>query len=175
MDSIGIVVISLDGRITRPAEEGVSFNSAADRKYFREALQEFDCCVLGAKTFLASKTGILANLSPERLRIVLTRHPVQYTAYHQPGLLEFINASPQEVMADLQRRNKHRCAVLGGGEIYALFLTHHLLDELWITVEPLIFGAGKLFVPSQIDVQLSLKECVQLSEDTLLLKYAVQR
>ena len=85
------------------------------------------------------------------------------------------NASPHEVIADLQHRNKQRCAVLGGGEIYALFLASRLLDELWITVEPQIFGAGKPFVPFQVSVQLSLKECLHLSEDTLLLKYVVQK
>ena len=67
MQIIGIAAISVDGFITRHDEEGTAFTSPEDKRFFREVLQGFDCCILGSKTFLASKAGILRNVTKERL------------------------------------------------------------------------------------------------------------
>ena len=173
MEIVAIAAMSIDGFITKNDEEGVAFTSAADKKFFREALMEFDCCIFGSKTFFASKTGILNNLTKERLRIVLTRSPEQYTAYQYPDMLEFTSHSPEDIVADLQKRKKIRCAVLGGGKVYTLFLAKNLLDELWLTVEPRIFGDGKKFIAERIDITLLLKDMLKLSEHTILLKYTI--
>jgi len=173
MEIVAIAAISLDGFITKHGEEGVAFTSAADKKFFRDALTAVDCCIFGSKTFLASKAGILRNLTPERLRIVLTRSPEKYAAYQHPDMLEFTSDSPDDIVADLRKRKKIRCAVLGGGEVYTLFFTRNLLDELWLTVEPRIFGDGKKFIAERMDISLSLKDMLKLSEDTVLLKYRI--
>lgn len=174
MEIIGIAAMSVDGFITKHEEEGVAFTSTADKQFLREVLQEFDSCIFGSKTFLASKRGILRNLTQERLRIVMTRSPEKYSAYHHPDMLEFTNDSAEDIVADLQKRGKERCAVLGGSEIYTLFFTNHLLDELWVTIEPKLFGVGKKLVIESMDIPLTLKEMLKLSEDTILLKYTVK-
>ena len=174
MQIIGIVAISVDGFITKHSEEGISFTSAEDKKFFSKALREFDSCIFGSKTFLASQAGILRNLTSERLRVVLTRDPQKYSAYHYPEQLEFTNDRPEEIIADLQQRGKKRCAILGGGEIYTLFLTRQLLDELWLTIEPRIFGEGKKLAIEKMDMTLVLKSILNLSENTILLKYTIQ-
>jgi dihydrofolate reductase len=175
MEIVAIAAMSLDGFITKHGEEGVAFTSAADKKFFREAIKEFDCCIFGSKTFLASKAGILGNLTPERLRIVLTRSPEKYAAYQHPDMLEFTSGLPEDIVTDLQKRNKTRCAVLGGGEVYTLFLAKNLLNELWLTVEPRIFGDGKKFVAERMDISLSLKDMLKFSEHTILLKYRIEK
>jgi dihydrofolate reductase len=175
MEIVAIAAMSLDGFITKHDEEGVAFTSAADKKFFREALTEFDCCVFGSKTFLADKSGILNNLTKERLRIVLTRSPEKYATYQYPDMLEFTSDSPEDIVADLQRRKKTRCALLGGGEVYTLFLAKNLLDELWLTIEPKMFGDGKKFVTKRMDIDVLLKEIRKLSENTILLKYTIKR
>jgi dihydrofolate reductase len=175
MEIVGIAAISIDGFITKHSEEGVSFTSAADQRFFREALREFDCHIFGSKTFLASKTLILRNLTRERLRIVLTRSPEKYSAYQHPDMLEFTSDSPEDIIADLQRRKKIRCAVLGGSEVYTLFFVKNLLDELWLTVEPKIFGDGKKLITERMEIGLLLKDMVKLSENTILLKYTIEK
>lgn len=175
MKCIGLVVISLDGCITRHNEEGAGFASVADQQFFRTVLQEFDSCVFGSRTFQASQPVILSHLTPQRLRIVMTRHPEQYAHFHQPELLEFTSAPPAEIIVDLQHRNKQRCAILGGGSVYTAFLENGLMDELWVTVEPRIFGMGKSLVTRLMDIQMSLKDAIRLSANTLLLKYAILR
>ncbi|MBD3304921.1 hypothetical protein GF339_01030 [candidate division KSB3 bacterium] len=173
METIGIVAVSLDGFITKHQDEGTAFTSEADKQFFRKVLREFDCSIFGAKTFLTSKEGILRHLTPDQLRIVLTRSPERYAAYQQTGLLEFSSRSPEQLLRELAQRQKTRCAVLGGGAVYTLFLATPLLDELWVTLEPRLFGTGKQLITEQGDVRLSLKSVDPLSHDTLLLKYTV--
>ena len=65
-------------------------------------------------------------------------------------------------------------AVLGGTKTYTWFLENDLLDELYITIEPIVFGRGlPLFESSEdINVQLKLESTKQLNEKgTLLLHY----
>jgi len=173
MKCIGLVVMSLDGRITRHHQEGVGFASDADQHFFHAALRDFDSCVFGGQTFRSSQSAILKHLSPQRLRVVMTRRPEDYAGVYQPGLLEFTSLTPPEIMADLQNRDKQRCAILGGAEIYTLFFHYGLLHELWVTVEPQLFGAGKPLLTQPADIRLCLNHVMHLSKDTLLLKYAV--
>ena len=175
MQVIAIAVMSLDGYITRHNEEGVAFASLADQRFFRAALTEFDCCVFGANTFEISQTEILQRLAPERLRIVLTRSPEKYSAFHHPDALEFTDAPPEAVLTDLRQRGKQRCAILGGSEMYTMFLERHLVDELWLTIEPRLFGAGKRLTNGRLDASLRLITHALLAENVLLAKYSVIR
>ena len=170
---IAIAVMSLDGCITRHDEEGTAFASAADQQFFRRALNSFDCCVFGAKTFEVSQTEILEHLAPDRLRIVLTRSPERYAALHRADRLEFTDAPPEALLSDLRRRGKQRCAILGGGDIYTMFFAQHLVDELWLTIEPRLFGAGKRLISGQLACSMRLISHALLAEDTLLLKYSI--
>ena len=175
MEIIGIVVSSLDGFITKHEQEGVGFASEADQQFFRAVLKRFDCCILGSKTFLTSQNEILDNLSEDRLRIIHTRTPEKYADFHRTGMLEFSKLPPENIVAELRLRGKKRCAVLGGAEVYTQFLARQLLDELWVTLEPRIFGGGKKLVTAPCDIALKLMECLALDDKTLLVKYTLHR
>ncbi len=136
-------------------------------------METFDCCILGSKTFEISKDGILKNLSKERLRIVLTSRPDSFSAYFQKDTLEFKNENLSELIDALKKRGKKSCAILGGSRVYTEFITHGLMQELWLTLEPLGFGKGKRIFEEQVDFCFSLKNVEYLSKDTLLLKYKI--
>lgn len=171
MKIIGIVATSLDGYITKHDSEGVTFSSEADQKYFKEVLKTFDCSVMGASTFEASKNMILKSLRLERLRVVWTRTPEKYAQYQQEGKLEFCASDLKTILEDLQARGKKRCAILGGPSVYTACLEQNLMDELWLTLEPLVFGSGKKLATGILDVRLELISVETLAANTLLLKY----
>jgi dihydrofolate reductase len=171
MKTIGIVATSLDGHITKHDNEGATFTSEADQHYFKNALKTFDCSVMGAKTFEASKPMILKSSNLERLRVVWTRHPEKYRQYQQQNKLEFSSNDLKMILEDLQARGKQRCAILGGSSVYTECLKQGLMDEIWLTLEPLLFGRGKKLVEGLLDVRLELLNVEYLSKDTLLLKY----
>lgn len=175
MDVILLAVQSVDGFITQHDIPGSRFASAEDQAHFSRTLQSCDCSVMGRETYAVSRDFIRARLTAQRLRIVLTRSPETHAADTVPGALEFSAANPERVMADLRSRGMRRCAVLGGAAVNASFLRLGLVDELWLTLEPRLFGGGTPLLRETADVRLKLQSCEPLSADTLLLKYAVCR
>jgi dihydrofolate reductase len=171
MTTVGMVAMSLDGCITRHAGEGTAFASREDQIHFRRALAEFDCSVMGSGSFEAHRTAILAALGPQRLRIVLTGSQAKYADLRQTGRLEFRQAAPAGILEELAALGRTRCAVLGGARVYTDFIRAGLMDELWVTLEPLAFGAGRRLFEGEIDFGFTLLGCAALSADTLLLKY----
>lgn len=135
---------SLDGRITRRAEAGDAFASAADKAHFREAIRDCDACVMGAATYAQSKERMRPAALPGLRRVIWTRSPAtpERAAEAVPGVLEFTAESPAETVARLRADGRRRCAVLGGGQVNAAWLAAGLVDEVCVTVESWIFGYG---------------------------------
>jgi dihydrofolate reductase len=166
-----IAAQSLDGFITLHDKPGSDFTSDADKAFFRTALTEFDCGIMGGRTYRCAREAIRAHPMSARLQIVLTHAPDRYVAESIPGRLEFTNATPRELVASLEERGIERCAIIGGAQIHSLFLAADLIDEFWLTIEPLLFGAGTPLLASPTRTALRLLEKSELSPDTLLLKY----
>jgi dihydrofolate reductase len=173
MKFVLIAVVSLDGRITRPGQAGAGFASPEDQAWFKRALGEFDCSVMGRRTYATIRDDVLAAPEDARLRMVLTRDPRSHEADTRAGRLEFTQAHPVDLAKHLERRGRKRCALLGGGEVYRQFLDAGLVDALWLTLEPVLFGAGVRLVDGAIaEKKFELAETRALSRDTLLLNYS---
>ncbi len=167
---------SLDGFITRQDTPGSGFTSPEDKAYFRRVLAGFDCSVTGGVTYRLSRDLHQASLVVQRLRMVLTRTPEQHAADTRPGTLEFTSEAPGQLLASLRARGFARCAVLGGAQVHSLFFAAGLIDEAWLTVEPVLFGGGTPLLATQASVQLELQSSEKLNAaGTLLLRYRVLR
>jgi dihydrofolate reductase len=170
-----IAAQSLDGFLAKHDRPGTDFTSAADRQWFPACLRSFDVCVMGSATWRAARDQILAAPYSGRRRIVMTRDPAVFATDLQPGRLEFTGETAAALAARLRMEGVEQCALLGGGVVNGLFLSAGLVDELWVTVEPLIFGQGRPIAEGRIDVAMTLAEVTRLGRDTLLLKYSVKR
>jgi dihydrofolate reductase len=168
-----IAAQSLDGFITFHGVPGSAFTSAADKQYFSRALGEFDCRVMGAGTYRTAREITRRAAAQGALTLVVTRNPEAFAADVLPGQLEFTAQQPPEILAALSARHCSRCALIGGSEMHAVFLKAGAVDELWLTIEPRLFGKGKPLVGGALDVKLELLSNEALSAQTLLLKYRV--
>jgi dihydrofolate reductase len=65
--------------------------------------------------------------------------------------------------------------VVGGAHIATSFLKEQLIDELWLTIEPKIFGVGGNFViEEKLDIKLQLISCERVNlQGTLITIYSV--
>lgn len=169
-----IAAQSLDGYITKHDVPGTAFTSNEDKAFFRAALAGFDCSVMGGNTYRSSREAIRASTA-SRLQVVLTRHPENYAADAIPGKLEFTARPVTELVVELRTRGFKTCALVGGSQIHSLFFAAGLVDEVWLTLEPLLFGGGTRLLVQPDDVRLHLLSRESLSIDTLLLKYEVRR
>jgi len=169
-----VFVSTLDGKVTKWGNPIVrSWSSKSDQKYFSKVWDESKLIVMGSKSFDADPL----KPSPKHLLVVMTHRPSDYKYYEAGGQLEFTSESPSQLCSRLEKEGHSRMLLVGGPRIAASFFKEKLVDELWLTVEPKIFGIGGNFVTEEkLDVELRLisYEIVN-DEGTLITKYAITR
>lgn len=168
-----VAVQSLDGCITHGDRPGVGFASKADQDWFQSALAGFDSAIMGRKTYEAARTTILTTIArkPGRLRIVVTRDPGAWADDHQEGVLEFTDQPVRPIMEDLAARGKRHTILLGGASLNRIFLEADLVDRLWLTLEPVLFGAGQRLIDGPLESRFQLEKVEPLGPSVLLLQY----
>jgi dihydrofolate reductase len=178
MHVTAIATISLDGRITPPDQEGTPFSSTETGANLFAALRANEVTVSGRRTFDVVRDLMRQVLQTEQdppLGIVLTRDPAAHTEDAIDGRLEFTALAPDALVADLEARGYGTLLVAGGGEIYAAFAASDLVDEWVVAVEPVLLGGGTPLFSQVAEQQLRLREHRTLNDDTLLLRYEVDR
>jgi dihydrofolate reductase len=172
MKTILVFVSTLDGKITKWGDPHVkSWSSQNDQDYFKKIWNDTRLIIMGSNTFHFEP--IKAN--PEHLLIIMTREPEKYKKYEVPGQLEFRSETPGQI-AERYKKEGHKCMlVVGGAHIATSFLKEQLVDELWLTIEPKIFGMGGNFViEEKLDINLELISSKSVNKQgTLLTKYSV--
>ena len=172
MKTILIFVSTLDGKVTKWGEPHVSsWSSHQDQDYYKKIWNESRLIVMGSNTFNADTFKPSAN----HQLVVMTRHPDKYKSLEISGQIEFTNESPVELTSRFKSNGHQQMLVVGGPHIATSFLKEQLIDELWLTFEPKIFGRGDNFVTeAKLDINLHLIHCEKVNEQgTLITKYAV--
>ena len=166
------MVASLNGRITKGKNSDIyRWTSVADQKFFFDLIHKSALIVMGRSTYEAVRSRL--KLSSERLRVVLTREPKRYAKFAKPGILEFSSENPKQLIKSLAKRGYKELLLVGGGEVNAAFLEAGLVDEILLTIEPVIFGTGKLMIADgKFNKNLKLIGVKKLNRrGTLLLRY----
>lgn len=167
-----VAAMSIDGKITRGEEQDVSkWTSLEDKAFLHTMITKNNLFVMGSGTYEVVKK-ILTHTS-ERLRVVMTKRPEKYKNDFIKGQLEFSDLSPTSLVKNLSERGFKQMLLLGGAKIYGIFLNENLVDEIYLTLEPKIFGIGKPLVDLQeLNIQLKLQSVKKLNEQgSLLLHY----
>ena len=171
-----VMLSSVDGKTTKGNDNNIyTWTSAEDQKYFFTLVEKNNLIIMGRETYDASKPVI--KLEKRKLRIVLTHSPKKYSIGNIKGQLEFSNETPEKLIERLSALGYKKALLVGGSVINGLFLKQNLVDELYLTVEPKIFGKGKNIVEGQLlDQSLQLISVKKLNKiGTLLLKYKINK
>ncbi len=166
--------MSVDGRIAAgDVGSAQTWISTEDDMRFRALRRSYDTVIMGRKTYDAVQPSPNVN----RLKVVLTRRPADYAAQTHPGTLEFTDEAAPVLIESLRTRGRQNVLIYGGGEINRLFLEHGLVDDLFLTVEPVLLGQGARLVSGgdALGTGLILQSVEQLNDrGTLLLHYVVE-
>lgn len=160
-----IASITADGYIGRHANHLADWTSKEDKHFFVSHTKNVGTIIMGRKTF-----ETIGRALPDRRMIVCTRNPQVV----QVDGVEATNESPADLLQRLADEGVTQVAICGGAEIYGLFLGAGLIDELFLTIEPILFGTGVPLSTATSDTQLQLLKVRHLSEQTILLHYAVK-
>ncbi len=172
MNKALVFVTTLDGKITHWGDPHVrEWTSKEDQYYFDEVWADSCVIVMGSNTFEAE----LFKAKPNTHLIIMTRNPAKYKAREVAGQLEFTDKSPAQLVDQYAKKGLEQMIVVGGAHIATSFLKAELIDELWLTIEPKIFGTGGNFVIHEnLDINLKLISVEKANErGTLLTKYSV--
>ena len=170
-----VMLASVDGRTTRGNDDNIyTWTSHEDQKYFFSLIKKHNLIIMGRSTYEASK--LVIKLEKGKLRIVLTRNPNKYSNQLVKGQLEFSDEGPEKLLKRLSLLGYKKLLLVGGGITNGLFLKLNLVDELYLTIEPRIFGEGKNIVEGRLlNTKLQLVNIKKLNKTgTLLLKYVVR-
>lgn len=172
MKTILVFVSTLDGKITKWGDTYVrSWSSKEDQTYFKKISNDTRLIVMGSNTYNVDPM----KPSPSHLLVILTRHPSKYRLNEIAGHIEFTDESPARLVARFEKEGQEQMLIVGGAHIATSFLKEQLIDELWLTIEPKIFGLGGNFViEEKLDINLQLISCERVNKQgTLITKYAV--
>jgi dihydrofolate reductase len=165
MKLILLMAVTADGMIARDAEHFPDWTGAADKRFFARRSREAGVVIMGAKTF-----DTLARPLPGRRNIVLSRDP---TRVSRPPDLVFTAGAPGEILAGLAAEGFQEAILAGGARINTLFAARGLIDEVILTVSPLLFGQGLALFSAALDLRLGLIDLQRLDDDLILLHYRV--
>lgn len=172
MKSILIFVMSLDGKVTKWGDPHVfKWSSKEDQSYFKNIWKTKKLFVMGSGTFSFDPL----KPTPENLLVVMTSTPAKWQEYEVQGQIEFTSELPAQLHQRYSEQGYDEMIVVGGPRVAASFLEAKLIDELWLTIEPLIFGKGDAIVPEiELDVKLKLLSSEKVNEQgTMITKYQV--
>lgn len=174
MKIIGILVMSVDGKITKGEDSDIyKWTSSEDTAFFREQIAKNNLILMGSKTYEA----IAHIVKPQegRLRVVMTQDIARYNNEKIAGQLEFSDLTIDQLIVSLEARGYKQMLLVGGAHLFSSFLQKKKIHELLLTIEPRIFGYGTSIIDiTPLDTHMKLLDIKKLNEDgTVLLHYKI--
>lgn len=159
-----IAAMTADGFIARSSDELINWTSPEDKRFFRETTNASGVVLMGGNTYRTFKSPL-----PGRRNIVYSRSKIDDTS------VETTQENPLELVKRLDSEGVDELAVIGGSTIYTLFIKAGLVTDIYLSIEPKIFGSGIKLFSEDLDVELSLVNSKNLNNNTLLLHYKVAK
>lgn len=156
-----IAALSADGFIAKNDKHPAFWTSKDDKKRFVDLTKKAGVVVMGSKTF-----STLPRPLKERVNIVYSRSKRFEGA-------ETMHQSPGELLKELESRGFKEVAICGGSEIYTMFMKAAVIDTLYLTIEPIVFGTGVKLFNEDMLYHLKLVSSSQGETGSILLEYKV--
>ncbi|GAA1178956.1 pyrimidine reductase family protein [Ornithinimicrobium humiphilum] len=152
----GSFITSLDGRATGPGglSGGLNAGSEGDHAAFHHVREQADVVVVGAGTIRSEGYGPLPRVN---LAVVTRSGDVPDKVLDRsPGDGEVVvisgdgaEVTPRQVLDEVGRRGWRSVVIEGGPSLFAPWVRAGLVDELCVTVRPVLVGGdGPLLVPA---------------------------
>ncbi len=164
MKTIMLMAMTLDGKIARTDNHFPDWTSKEDKKLFQKISKDARVVIMGDKTFFTFPAPL-----KDRLNVV-------FTPENNPKPIDgvkWVNGDPKNILQELEKQGYEKVILGGGAGINTLFLEHKLIDEIFITVEPKIFGSGIALFNGDFDINLKLIDIDKINDNSVVLKYQV--
>jgi len=131
-----IVAVTIDGKIATGKKHYTDWSSKEDKKFLRAFLNSCDVIVVGNNTYKTASKPL-----SKRNCIVFSRSQKVRKSESQGGLV-YINPQKKSVARMITAKRYKKVCILGGTQTYNYFLNKDMIDEMFIVIEPIVFGDG---------------------------------
>jgi len=161
------MAISVTGYIAKP-DHDTPWTEAEFASY-SDKVKEIGNLIIGKTTYeLMMEENAFADLN-EPFVVVLTSSEDKPKRKNTTFVKDF-----EMALSTMQAQGFQTSLVGGGGQADTAALKSGKLDELYIDVEPLIFGRGiPLFSPTDVNLKLKLVDTKKIGESGIQLHYRV--
>ena len=164
-----IAALTADGFISRnPGHSPLQWRSQGDKQFFIARTKEAKVVVMGMNTAKTSKRPM-----PDRLNIIYAVNKEELPRWKEFEGWEVTQKDPAVLVQELSERGYDQVAICGGSTIYAMFMRAGVVNTLYLTMEPVLFGQGMNLFNQEVDKRLTLVSTTKLEDNTLLLEYGV--
>jgi dihydrofolate reductase len=164
MKTFMIAAVTADGFIAKQSIHPTSWTSPEDKQHFRKLTKAAGVTIMGANTY---KT--LNRAFEERRTIVYTHQPQEITAKG----VETTAEPPRDLLTRLASEGHTTVAIIGGATIFRQFLQAGAVDELYLTIEPVLWGQGLTLLDQDCRIALELLDITRLNASSILVHYRV--
>ncbi len=172
------LALTIDGYIARQngsldwlpgAEDGPVDDSPSEDFGYGALEGRIDTAIFGRRTFAQVK-AMGHDPNPDKTRYVFSRNPVDFD-----GVIGWSD-SAQALIDELRSKPGKDIWLVGGANIADEFLRADLVDEIILTVFPLLLGSGiPLFMSGRPEAQFKLKSTESYSAGIVSLHYIRDR
>ncbi len=198
-----IIASSLDGRIAFPEGGNKNLGSSEDRVVLNKALKNMDATIFGSGTLKAhkstflvkDKTGIsekqpisivAGNIKDFSQNWLYFKQPIIKWSIHSNEIKNDKNLNFQKefiyqdswikTLEILTQEGIKNIALLGGGKLINAFAREDLIDEIKITIVPIMIGGKFTWIPIQQKEKFSsnwtIKSIKRLKTDEIFIHYS---
>jgi dihydrofolate reductase len=169
MKTILYMGISINGYIAK-SDGDSEWTSKEDLQGFYEQSKKAGNIVMGKNTYkAASQYGYFPF--PDAVNVVVSHEAIE-NKWGENVIVT--DGSPKEILKLLEEKGFETAFLAGGGQLNSSFAREHLIDEIYIDVEPLAIGKGiPIFAESDFEFELKLIDVKKLNSDTVQLHYEV--
>ncbi|MCB9813580.1 MAG: dihydrofolate reductase [Pseudomonadales bacterium] len=167
MKVILMAAITVDGYIGLTDNHlSTKWTSKEDAIFFRSFSREVGNLVVGSKTFKTFNRKIEGR----KFFVYSNQDSIENLFDNE---IEVVHESPVDLVNRLESQGFEKILIAGGTSVYTQFMQAKVVNELYITVEPQVFGNGQKLFNASIEQKLLLIEIINLSDQTKVLHYKV--
>lgn len=157
------MAITLDGKIAKDKDHFPNWTSKEDKQFFAKISKKAKVVIFGENTFNTFKKPL-----KDRLNVVFVKEKKE----KQENIM-WVSGKIKPVLNKLEKLG-YKSAVLGGGAyLNTLFLKEKLINEIYISINPKIFGSGISLFNDEFDINLRLVDIIKLNKDAFVVRYKV--
>lgn len=115
----------------------------------------------------------VASVSTEADDRDMSEQSTEKSSEWSAGIVLTTSDCPSIIKAKIDQADFPTLAVCGGASIYTQFLQERLVETLYLTIEPQLFGSGIRLANAALTVPLQYRQTHQLSAQTFVLEYSI--